>query len=74
MEETGVPGENHQPVASHWQTLSDDFVPSTRRLSGIQTHNVNSDRQLPYDHDDGGLFKTFGMELILWFDRTNENR
>jgi hypothetical protein len=22
MEETGVPGENHQPVASHWQTLS----------------------------------------------------
>jgi hypothetical protein len=22
VEETGVPGENHQPVASHWQTLS----------------------------------------------------
>jgi hypothetical protein len=22
MEETGVPGENHLPVASHWQTLS----------------------------------------------------
>ena len=22
MEETGVPGENHRPVASHWQTLS----------------------------------------------------
>jgi hypothetical protein len=22
MEETRVPGENHQPVASHWQTLS----------------------------------------------------
>ena len=21
-EETGVPGENHRPVASHWQTLS----------------------------------------------------
>jgi hypothetical protein len=21
VEETGVPGENHQPVASHWQTL-----------------------------------------------------
>ena len=20
MEETGVPGENHRPVASHWQT------------------------------------------------------
>jgi len=22
VEETGVPGENHRPVASHWQTLS----------------------------------------------------
>jgi hypothetical protein len=22
VEETGVPGENHWPVASHWQTLS----------------------------------------------------
>jgi len=22
VEETGGPGENHRPVASHWQTLS----------------------------------------------------
>jgi len=22
VEETGVPGENHRPVAGHWQTLS----------------------------------------------------
>jgi len=22
VEETGVPGEYHRPVASHWQTLS----------------------------------------------------
>jgi len=29
VEETGVPGENHQPVASHWQTLSYKFVSST---------------------------------------------
>jgi len=29
VEETGVPGENHRPVAS---------------LSGIWTHNVNGDR------------------------------
>jgi len=21
VEETGVPGENHRPVASHWQTI-----------------------------------------------------
>jgi len=22
VEETGIPGENHRPAASHWQTLS----------------------------------------------------
>ena len=26
MTKTGVPGENHQPVASHLQTLSDNVV------------------------------------------------
>jgi hypothetical protein len=26
MEETGGHGENHQPVASHWQTLSHNVV------------------------------------------------
>jgi hypothetical protein len=25
VEETGVPGENHRPVTSHWQTLSQTF-------------------------------------------------
>ena len=25
VEETGVPAENHRPVASHWQTLSPKF-------------------------------------------------
>ena len=29
MEETRVPGENHRPVASHWQTLSHNAVLST---------------------------------------------
>jgi len=29
VEETGVPGENHGPVASHWQTLSHNVVSST---------------------------------------------
>ena len=42
MEETGVPGENHWPVASHWQTLSHNVVSSTPRLSGIRTHNVSN--------------------------------
>jgi hypothetical protein len=29
VEETGVPGENHWPVVSHWQTLSHNVVSST---------------------------------------------
>jgi hypothetical protein len=43
LEETGVPGENHQPAASHWQTLSPNVVLSTPHMSSIQTHNVSSD-------------------------------
>jgi hypothetical protein len=44
VEETGVPEENHQPAASHWQTLSHNVVSSTPRQSGIRTHNVSGDR------------------------------
>ena len=42
-EETGVPGENHRPAASHLQTLSHNVVSSTPRLNGIRTHNVSGD-------------------------------
>ena len=31
VEETGVHWENHRPAASHWQTLSHNFVSSTPR-------------------------------------------
>ena len=31
VEETGVNGEIHRPVASHWQTLSHNVVSSTTR-------------------------------------------
>jgi hypothetical protein len=31
VDENGVPRENHQPVASHWQTLSHNAVLSTPR-------------------------------------------
>jgi hypothetical protein len=45
VEETRVPGENHIPAASHWQTLSHNvFCTGTPRLSGIRTHNVSGDR------------------------------
>ena len=40
VEETGVPGENHRPVASHWQTLSHNVVSSTPR------HEWGSNSQL----------------------------
>ena len=38
VEETGVPGEKHGPVASHWQTLSRNVLSCTPRLSGIRSH------------------------------------
>ena len=33
VEETGVPGENHRPVTSHWQTFSHNVVHLT--MNGI---------------------------------------
>ena len=42
VEETEVPGENHQPAASHWQTLSHNVVHLA--LSGIQSRNISGDR------------------------------
>jgi hypothetical protein len=35
VEETGVPGENHLPATSHWQTLSHNVVWSTPRHEWI---------------------------------------
>ena len=32
VEEVGVPGENHRPDTTHWQTLSHNVVSSTPRL------------------------------------------
>ena len=32
LEETGVPGENHWPAASRWQTLSHNVESSTSHL------------------------------------------
>jgi len=29
VEETGVPGENHRPIANHWQNLSHKVLSST---------------------------------------------
>ena len=43
VEDTGVPGENHQPTASHWQSLSHNLASSTPHKSGIRTHNIGGD-------------------------------
>ena len=48
VEETRVPGENHRPATSHWQTLSHNVVPGTPR----HERDVNSilfiDFNIPY--------------------------
>ena len=41
-----VPGENHRPAASHWQTLSHNVVSSTPHLNGIRTHDVSGIKNL----------------------------
>jgi len=41
VEETGGSGENHRPVASHWQTLSYNAVHLA--LIEIRTHNISGD-------------------------------
>ena len=41
VEETGVPGENHRPVASHLQTLSHNVVHLA--LVEFRTHNTSGD-------------------------------
>ena len=41
VEVTGVPEENHQPVTSHWQTLSHNVV--YLALIEIRTHNISGD-------------------------------
>ena len=43
VEETGGSGENHRPVASHWQTLSHTVVHLA--LIEIRTHNIGGDRR-----------------------------
>jgi hypothetical protein len=54
VEETGVPGENQRPAASHRQTLSHNIVHLV--MSCIRIHNISGDRQiqLPYDRDHDG--------------------
>jgi hypothetical protein len=42
--DTGGPGENHRPVASHWQTLSHNVVHLA--LVEIRAHNISGNSHL----------------------------
>jgi hypothetical protein len=42
VEETGGPGENHRPVASHWQTLAHNVV----HLALLESRRNNNNRSL----------------------------
>jgi hypothetical protein len=49
-------GENHRPVASHWQTLSHNVVHLA--LIEIRTHNISGDRNI-------GIYE-FTVRSHLW--------
>ena len=76
LEEAGVPEENHEPAASHWQTLSHNAVSSTPRLSGMQVKGGNdttaglSEIVLPHVkrwHNGIIIFhRKYSLILFLW--------
>jgi len=50
-EGTGVPEENHRPVASHWQTWSHNVVWSTPRHERDSNSQLKWWYALPWDQD-----------------------
>ena len=43
VEETGIPGENHNPAASHLHGVLYNGISSTTRLREIRTYNFSGD-------------------------------
>ena len=67
MEETGVPGENHGPAVTHWQTLSHTVESRTPHLSRIQTHTI-----VVIDTDCIGICET-NLLVILPCDHDHDS-
>ena len=48
VKEARIPGENHRPVPSHWQTLLHNVVSSKprhkKKKKRVGTHNLSGDR------------------------------
>ena len=61
VEETGLPGENHRPVSSHWQTLSQYVVfEYTSPWTGFELTTL-----VVIDTDCTGSCKS-NFNLLLW--------
>jgi len=64
VEETGGSGENHWPVASHWQTLSHNVAHLA--MIEIRTHNFSGDSQPAYNHDHDGPNVTMKNYFLIY--------
>jgi len=64
VEETGGHRENHQPVASHWQTFSLSYNVE------IQTHNISGDR--PREHVYYTLYNMNLLSLNTPYNQWND--
>jgi hypothetical protein len=73
VQESGEPGENHRPAASHWQTSSTNVASSTSHLSGIRTHNVSGDmhwlhiiRVMVFNATFNNISVIYGGQFYWW--------
>jgi hypothetical protein len=67
VEETGVPGENHRPAASHWQIVSHNVVSSTPKEEFCY-RKCNFSRKIICENDLGivvGLIVSGKVKIIL---------
>ena len=66
--ETGIPGENHRPVASHWQSLSHNVVLSTPR------HDITNEETQLYALCIFNNNDCISIYLIYYCDETSTQR